>query len=179
MHCGQVGFSRSREKCLMLVTIRHGRSVTVSTAWTSQSNVLPIQLRPTRREKKDERQRRCTDREDKLAALRNGVCCHMHNLLLFIREMTSNLRNHFDPLSSSPFDGFRNGVPLLREPVGAIENEGDCNFLAGRLHGPCVVTAALGFSRFAEQMVVSRIALIHTVASRKNVHMVGSTRCSA
>jgi len=66
------------------------------------------------------------------------------NLLLFIRELASNLRNHRNPLGTSPLDSFRNGVVLLHKPIGTIENEGNRDSFAGRLHSPGVVTAALG-----------------------------------
>jgi hypothetical protein len=77
-------------------------------------------------------------------------CEAVDHLLILIRKLSRNLRNHFNPFSSGPLNGFRNGVPMLRKPVGAIQNEGNRYFLAGRLHSPSIVAGALGIFGFAE-----------------------------
>ena len=69
--------------------------------------------------------------------------------LLLLCKLASNLRNHCDPLWSCPLDGFGDGVSVFRKPISAVENKSNRGFLAGGLHGPGTVTAALGILRFA------------------------------
>ena len=92
-------------------------------------------------------------------------CDTVDHLLIPIRKLSRNLRNHFNPFSSGPLNGFRNGVPVLRKPVGAIQNEGNRNFLAGRLRNPSIVTTTLGILCFVDQVFVSWVVLIHHNAS--------------
>ena len=52
-----------------------------------------------------------------------------------------------DPFLAGALDGFCDGVATLGKPIGAVEHERHRNFLAGGLHGPGIVTAALRISR--------------------------------
>ena len=67
--------------------------------------------------------------------------------LLLLCKLAGNLRNHFDPLWSRPLDRFGDGVSMFPKPIGTIEDKCNCGFLAGGLHGPGIVTAALDILR--------------------------------